>query len=112
MRLREEPKHKRAKNRFDTYLTKTSIRAIKFSENKKRWHRLVSNDLYSKTERRGVPALQRVEIKDMKYVRSPPFFKESPSPSKKNLSIEQDHLLMASTFSGPFDLGSRFKVKS
>lgn len=28
VRLREEPKYKIAKNRFDTYLTKTSIRAI------------------------------------------------------------------------------------
>ena len=37
VRMKDEPKVKRAKNRFDTYLTKTSIRAINFSENKKRW---------------------------------------------------------------------------
>jgi len=37
VRMKEEPKFKNVKNRFDTYLTKTAIRAIKFSENKKRW---------------------------------------------------------------------------
>ncbi len=31
------PEFKYAKNKYDTYLTKTSLRAIKFSENKKRW---------------------------------------------------------------------------
>ena len=49
VRMKDEPKSKNIKNRFDTYLTKTSIRAIKFSENKKRWQRIVENDLYSKT---------------------------------------------------------------
>ena len=37
VRLKDEPQYKRAKNKFDTYLTKTQLRAIKFSENKKRW---------------------------------------------------------------------------
>ena len=37
VRMKEEPKYKVAKNRFDSYLTKTSMRAIGFSENKKRW---------------------------------------------------------------------------
>ena len=55
VRLKQEPKTKRAKNKFDTYLTKTSLRAIKFSENKKRWQRIIKNDLYSKTVGRGIP---------------------------------------------------------
>ena len=57
VRLKKEPKYKRALNKFDTYLTKTSMRAITFSENKKRWQRIISNDLYSKTVGRGIPAL-------------------------------------------------------
>ena len=55
VRLKEEPVYKRVKNKYDTYLTKTSMRAIKFSENKQRWLRLVENDLYSKTAGKGVP---------------------------------------------------------
>lgn len=55
VRLKNEPKYKRAKNKFDTYLTKTSLRAIKFTENKKRWQRIIKNDLYSKTVGRGIP---------------------------------------------------------
>ena len=75
VRLKQEPKFRRAKNKYDVYLTKTSLRAIKFSENKRRWHRIIDNDLYSKTDGRGIPALQRVELKNNQYVRSPPFFK-------------------------------------
>ena len=55
------------------------MRAIKFSENKKRWLRLVENDLYSKTQGRGIPKLQRVEIKDNQFVKSPPFFRDEQS---------------------------------
>ena len=73
-----------AKNKFDTYLTKTSIRSIKFSENKQRWNRLIKNDLYSKTLGHGVPTLQRIEIKERRFVRSPPFFADTSS--RKNLS--------------------------
>ena len=57
VRLKQEPKFRRAKNKYDTYLTKTSMRAIKFSENKRRWHRIINKDLYSKTDGRGIPAL-------------------------------------------------------
>ena len=57
VRLKEEPTFRRAKNKYDTYLTKTSMRAIKFSENKRRWHRIINKDLYSKTDGRGIPAL-------------------------------------------------------
>ena len=63
VRMKEEPKYKVAKNRFDSYLTKTSMRAITFSENKKRWQRVIDKDLYSKTLNRGVPTLQRVELR-------------------------------------------------
>ena len=34
---------------LDTYLTKTSLRAIAFSQHKVRWKRIVDADLYSKT---------------------------------------------------------------
>ena len=57
VRQKIEPQYKRALNKFDTYLTKTSMRAIKFSENKKRWQRIIANDLYSKTAGRGIPAM-------------------------------------------------------
>ena len=92
VRTKKAPKFKFAKNKYDTYLTKTSLRAIKFSENKKRWQRLIDNDLYSKTQNRGVPKLQRVEIKDNKLVKSPRFFQDSPSD--QNLSEMKN---MAST---------------
>jgi len=49
VRTKKAPKFRFAKNKYDAYLTKTSLRAIKFSENKKRWQRLIDNDLYSKT---------------------------------------------------------------
>lgn len=64
VKLKKEPQYKIALNKFDTYMTKTSLRAIKFSENKKRWARIVDNDLYSKTSGRGIPTLQRIELKD------------------------------------------------
>mmetsp|Transcript_9733 Transcript_9733/g.11990 ORF Transcript_9733/g.11990 Transcript_9733/m.11990 type:complete len:88 (-) Transcript_9733:1692-1955(-) len=57
VRLKKPPQFQFAKNKFDAYLTKTSMRAIKFTENKKRWMRLIENDLYSKTEGRGIPRL-------------------------------------------------------
>lgn len=74
MRLKKPPQFKVAKNKYDTYLTKTSMQAITCSENKQRWARLINNDLYSKTEGRGIPNLQRVEIRDRKFVKSPQFF--------------------------------------
>ena len=37
VRLKEAPVVKRVKNKYDTYLTKTAMTAITFSENKKRW---------------------------------------------------------------------------
>ena len=76
VRTKQPPQYKYAKNKYDNYLTKTSMRAIKFTENKKRWLRLIENDLYSKTEGRGVPRLQRVEIRDNQFVKSPPFFRD------------------------------------
>ena len=79
VRTKKPPEYKYAKNKYDNYLTKTSMRAIKFSENKKRWLRLVENDLYSKTQGRGIPKLQRVEIKDNQFVKSPPFFRDEQS---------------------------------
>lgn len=76
VRTKQPPQYKYARNKYDNYLTKTSMRAIKFTENKKRWLRLIENDLYSKTEGRGVPRLQRVEIRDNQFVKSPPFFRD------------------------------------
>ena len=55
VRTKIAPQYGPAKNRFDTYLTKTSMRAISFSENKQRWQRIINNDLYSKTKNRGIP---------------------------------------------------------
>ena len=57
VRLKKPPHFKFVKNKYDSYLTKTSLRAINFSENKKRWMRIIEKDLYSKTENRGVPRL-------------------------------------------------------
>ena len=64
VRLKVEPQYRRARNKFDSYLTKTQMKAIIFSENKRRWQRIIDKDLYSKTEGRGIPTLQRVELKD------------------------------------------------
>ena len=57
VRLRNAPVHKRVKNKYDSYLTKTGMKAIEFAENKKRWQKVIDSDLYSKTAGRGVPTL-------------------------------------------------------
>ena len=57
VRLRKAPVYKRVKNKFDNYLTKTAMKAIEFSENKKRWQSIIDSDLYSKTPGRGIPVM-------------------------------------------------------
>ena len=37
VRLKEVPEVKRVKNKYDTFMTKTAMTAITFTENKKRW---------------------------------------------------------------------------
>ena len=37
VRLKEVPEVKRVKNKYDTFMTKTAMTAIAFTENKKRW---------------------------------------------------------------------------
>ena len=57
VRLKEAPVVKRVKNKYgDTHMTKTAMTAIAFNENKKRWQKIIDNDLYSKTAKKGNPA--------------------------------------------------------
>ena len=79
---------------LDTYLNKTSIRSIAFSQHKVRWKKIVDADLYSKTAQRGIPRMQRTYIAgaDKMIKRSPPFFKDSKKPHTTSVDCTNSDL--------------------
>lgn len=90
MRVKNPPKFKFYQNKYDAYLTKTQKQLINFSDHKKRQLRIIKNDLYTQTEGRGIPQLQRVEIRNNKMINSPSFFKESTTEINKATSKVTD----------------------
>ena len=58
VRQNKDPEHIKIEGPLDTYLNKTSLRSIAFSQHKARWKRIVDADLYSKTAQRGIPKMQ------------------------------------------------------